>query len=310
MAKITIIDGNDEIELSTAPKENIKAYMVKGASGSDGISPTATVSKVDDTTTITITDKNGTTEADVLDGYNPRVEVSKSNRVTTLTKTDYYGTETVEINDGVDLTGGVPTNGVIGWTGEDKDIPNGYELSDESFDYTSLTNKPQINGVELSGNKTSNDLGITIPTPKATKTTSDTDTYSCNYVNNIVNLIYPVGSIYISVNSTNPSILFGGTWEQINGKMIIGYDPTDSDFNTLGATGGSKTHTQTIKELASHTHTIGYANYKTSISTSGQQIYTNVADNISSKATKSSGSSEPMNIMNPYYVANIWKRTA
>lgn len=187
MAKITIIDGNDEIELSTAPKENIKAYMVKGASGSDGISPTATVSKVDDTTTITITDKNGTTEADVLDGYNPRVDVSKSNRVTTLTKTDYYGTETVEINDGIDLTGGVPTNGVIGWTGEDKDIPNGYEFSDESFDYTFLANKPQINGVELSGNKTSNDLGITIPTPKTTKTTSDTDTYSCNYVNNIAN---------------------------------------------------------------------------------------------------------------------------
>ena len=44
------------------------------------------------------------------------------------------------------------------------------------------------------------DLKITIPTPKTTKTTSDTDTYSCNYVNNIANLIYPVGSIYISVN--------------------------------------------------------------------------------------------------------------
>lgn len=115
MVKVTIIDGNDEIELSTAPKENIKAYMVKGEPGSDGVSPTASISKTGDTATITVTDKNGTTEADVVDGFNPTVTASKSNRVTTLTITDIDGTRTAEILDGLDLTGGVPTNGVIGF---------------------------------------------------------------------------------------------------------------------------------------------------------------------------------------------------
>lgn len=309
MAKITIIDGNDEIELSTAPKENIKAYMVKGASGSDGISPTAAVSKVDDTTTITITDKNGTTEADVLDGYNPRVDVSKSNRVTTLKTTDYYGTKTVEINDGIDLTGGVPTNGVIGWTGEDKDIPNGYELSDESFDYTSLTNKPTINGVELSGNKTSKDLKITIPTPKTTKTTSDTDTYSCNYINNIANSIYPVGSIYISVNSTNPSTLFGGTWEQIKDRFLLACGSTYSN----GSMGGSATHKLTPKELPQQTVVGQTNNKKWAVAPwTDYNGYSYVMTTNDDKGNILTGgvSGQAHNNMPPYLVVYMWKRTA
>lgn len=133
MSKITIIDGNDGIELSTAPKENIKAYMVKGERGSDGTSPTASVSKVDDTTTITITDENGTTEADVFDGFNPTVTASKSNKTTTITMTDINGTRTTEILDGLDLTGGVPTNGVIGFDGTVANIPNGYEIANGNF---------------------------------------------------------------------------------------------------------------------------------------------------------------------------------
>ena len=115
MSKITIVDGNNEIELSTAPKENIKFYMVKGEAGSDGVSPTITASRSGTVTTLTMTDKNGTTVADINDGFSPTVDASKQNRVTTLSVTDYQGTETVEINDGIDLTGGVPTNGVIGW---------------------------------------------------------------------------------------------------------------------------------------------------------------------------------------------------
>lgn len=133
MPKITIIDGNDEIELSTAPKENIKAYMVKGEPGTDGISPTATISKTGDVATVTVTDKNGVTEADIIDGFSPIVDVSKQNRVTTISITDSNGTETATIYDGLDLTGGVPTNGVIGFDGAVADIPNGYEITTDPF---------------------------------------------------------------------------------------------------------------------------------------------------------------------------------
>lgn len=186
MVKVTIIDGNDEIELSTAPKENIKAYMVKGEPGSDGVSPTASISKTGDTATITVTDKNGTTEADVVDGFNPTVTASKSNRVTTLTITDIDGTRTAEILDGLDLTGGVPTNGVIGFDGVASDIPNGYEVTTDPFpgsgssitvhdSYSSSTTEPY----------SANYVNGAIPTISDSYSTSTTDGYSANYVNNV-----------------------------------------------------------------------------------------------------------------------------
>ena len=51
---------------------------------------------------------------------------------------------------------------------------------------------------------------------------------------NIVDIIYPVGSIYLSVNSVNPSTLFGGTWEAWgSGKVPVGVDTSDTDFDTV-----------------------------------------------------------------------------
>ena len=67
--------------------------------------------------------------------------------------------------------------------------------------------------------------------------------------------IYPIGSIYISVNSTSPATLFGGTWERFgNGKAIVGVDESDDDFKTVALTGGSKTKTITVENLPAHTH--------------------------------------------------------
>lgn len=77
--------------------------------------------------------------------------------------------------------------------------------------------------------------------------------------------IYPVGSIYLSVNATNPSVLFGGTWEQVKGKFLVGVDPSDTDFNTSEKTGGEKTHKLTVDEMPSHSHDMDdevYGNYK------------------------------------------------
>ena len=52
---------------------------------------------------------------------------------------------------------------------------------------------------------------------------------------------YPIGAIYLSVDNTNPSKLFGGTWEQIaKGRTLVGVDTNDTDFNTVKKTGGSK----------------------------------------------------------------------
>ena len=62
--------------------------------------------------------------------------------------------------------------------------------------------------------------------------------------------IYPVGSIYMSVNSTDPSNLFGGTWEQIQDTFLLASGST----YTAGATGGEATHTLSTAELPSHNH--------------------------------------------------------
>ena len=71
----------------------------------------------------------------------------------------------------------------------------------------------------------------------------------------LLNFIYPVGSIYMSVNSTNPSMFLGGTWEAWgSGKMPVGVDSLDNDFSKVEKSGGEKTHKLTVNEMPSHNH--------------------------------------------------------
>lgn len=65
-----------------------------------------------------------------------------------------------------------------------------------------------------------------------------------------LNKVYPVGSIYLSVNNVNPSTFIGGTWELIKDRFLLGAGNSYSG----GATGGSATHTLTENEMPSHTH--------------------------------------------------------
>ena len=67
---------------------------------------------------------------------------------------------------------------------------------------------------------------------------------------NMLNKVYPVGSIYMSVNNSNPATLFGGTWEEIQGKFLLGR----STAHAAGSTGGEETHTLTSDEMPAHTH--------------------------------------------------------
>ena len=67
---------------------------------------------------------------------------------------------------------------------------------------------------------------------------------------------WPVGSVYISMSSTNPNTIFGfGTWVRIaNGRTLIGVDSADASFDAVRETGGAKTHTLTINQMPSHDH--------------------------------------------------------
>lgn len=66
----------------------------------------------------------------------------------------------------------------------------------------------------------------------------------------IVDLVYPVGSIYMSASGTNPQILFGGSWTAISGRFLLA---ASNDY-TAGSTGGEAEHTCTADELPEHTH--------------------------------------------------------
>ena len=143
-----------------------------------------------------------------------------------------------------------------------------------------------------------------------TQSNSQTDTYSCEYIND---MIYPVGSIYMSVNNINPSTLFGGTWEQLKDRFLLGAGSTYSN----GATGGSATHKLTVNEMPSHKHTgIEYDNGNSvSLSESGNTGY-NISWNTAGNSTRSdlqtnsTGGSKAHNNMPPYLVVYMWKRTA
>ncbi len=122
-------------------------------------------------------------------------------------------------------------------------------------------------------------------------------------------LLYPIGSIYISIQDTNPSVFFGGTWERIaKGKTLVGVDENDTDFNASSKTGGEKTHTLTVDEMPSHNHRF---NFRTSGSQalSGQQGAYLVAGS-NDTTIGNTGGGQPHNNMQPYYTCYIFVRTA
>lgn len=146
---------------------------------------------------------------------------------------------------------------------------------------------------------------------------------------------WPVGSVYLAVDSTNPATKFGfGTWSAIaQGKALFGYNSGDADFSTIEGTGGAKTHTHggttggtaiTIAQMPAHAHMIpeggvdravyGYATGQESVIVEDWDNTTTSTDRTLTSATGGgeahahtipSASSLP-----PYLVIVAWKRTA
>lgn len=141
---------------------------------------------------------------------------------------------------------------------------------------------------------------------------------------NWLDTVYPIGSIYISINSTNPEDIFGGAWMPWgSGRVPVGVNSSDSDFNTVEKMGGNKSsshthttagHTLTVNEIPSHNHVIrngtggldggsdwavsnsGSSNWKTA-NTGGGQAHNH----------GNTGSSS-VNVLQPYITCYMWKR--
>lgn len=137
----------------------------------------------------------------------------------------------------------------------------------------------------------------------------------------LIDYIYPVGSIYISINATSPSNLFGGSWTQLKDRFLIGAGGSYSVNNT----GGETSHKLTVAEMPSHnhsfkdgSHTFLWGQNKTN------NVYLNNASAVAGKtpgnsamtsqniwnSTNSSGNTSAHNNMPPYLAVYMWKRTA
>lgn len=130
-----------------------------------------------------------------------------------------------------------------------------------------------------------------------------------SFINDVFDEIYPIGSIYMSHSTTNPSQLFGGYWAQIKDTFLLAAGNT----YTNGSTGGEATHTLTISEMPSHRHQqtngIVFQNNR-SLPTSSYTIANQQQSGVYTQNTggDSNGNTVPHNNMPPYYTVNVWKK--
>ena len=193
---------------------------------------------------------------------------------------------------------------------------------------TALGKKLSLSGGTMTGALTTKgikltsgtDYGATLPSNPATNQLF----FQTAGTNFVLDNVYPIGSIYMNVNSTNPGTLFGGTWEQIQGRFLLGM----SSSYPAGSQGGEASHTLTTEEMPSHGHNPanepGYYGFITnskkaftvgdmgSQSGSGRYYpYASEAFDISRNTmTGTTGGGNPHNNMPPYLSIYIWKRTA
>jgi hypothetical protein len=178
-----------------------------------------------------------------------------------------------------------------------------------------------IDGTPIGANSTSTVAATTVTASGNVNTTAGELQINGT---NVLEKIYPVGSVYINAAvSTNPATLLGfGTWVAFGaGKTMVGLDSGDTDFDTLEETGGAKTHTLTISEMPSHDHTSLHGAASSSSRPSGFTAVTNSStpnnfyggtpdDPWGSSKTLSTGSGSAHNNLQPYIVVYMWKRTA
>lgn len=117
---------------------------------------------------------------------------------------------------------------------------------------------------------------------------------------------YPVGAIYLSVTDANPAALFGGTWERIGGRFLLGADSTYA----AGSTGGEAEHTLTVGEMPKHNHEIDNLNASgsaTPFMTVQAQDKKGFGGNVQ---TMYAGGGKAHNNMPPYLAVFMWQRVS
>lgn len=128
----------------------------------------------------------------------------------------------------------------------------------------------------------------------------------------IWNLIYPIGSIVIKADNSDYSNWLGFTWERtLVGRVAVGIDSSQTEFDTIGKTGGEKTHTLTINEMPEHRHPVNLVGEDQT----GEAVFTWQSGQLTRQYSgndlaRATGGSQAHNNLQPYQVVAYWKRTA
>ena len=201
----------------------------------------------------------------------------------------------------------------VSWSGKDalSDSDADKVISGGDFNTEFTAVKTAVNSkADLNGSATETFSAVT-----AASGTSTTQVATTAFVASATTVAYPVGAIFTTVTAYADSAavvtaIGGTTWVAFAaGKMLIGLDSSDTDFDTVEETGGAKTHTLTEAEMPAHTHT-----YDKMTGQSGgcgvNMAGSNGCPAYTSTASSSTGSGSAHSIMNPYIAVYMWKRTA
>lgn len=202
------------------------------------------------------------------------------------------------------------------------------EIQLENFDYESnfYFEILAIDKINQNGYKVEALVVHGIPVYWWNKTSFNTEVPLYVEGKSLLDMIHPVGSIYLTLDNTNPSTLFGGTWEQISqGRTLLGAGtPVQNNysgfgnltnteltynFGGAGSMGGEYSHQLSVNEMPSHNHNIGY---RVGDASPGSEAnthqwangYTFAGGNYSDYV----GGNVRHNNIQPYFVVYIWKR--
>lgn len=379
------------------PKGDTGAAGQDGADGADGFSPIATVSKVGDTATITITDENGTTTASVTDGsdgapgaaatiavgttttlspgssatvtnsgtssaavfdfgipqgatgspgadgadgadgFSPIATVTKSGDTATISITDANGTTTATVTDGANgspgpantlsigtVTSGATADATITGTSPNQTLnltlPKGDTGTAATVSVGTTTTLPAGSSATVTNSGTSSAAVFNFGVPKGDTGAPGQDSFVPDLATlkaEMLDIVYPVGSIYMSTNNVSPQSFLGGTWVAIEDTFLLAAGST----YTAGDTGGSATHSHTLsnngfaKLVLKSASKIVYreTNHPDEPWTSNYQESAGGGSSASTNehyGTDLGGKTDDATTLPPYLAVYCWKRTS